>query len=226
MKTDHDTLQALPFFQHLSPAGQQLLAQGARYARANTSQTILQQGQKASGAYMVLEGRLRVYSVQANGNEATLYTIERGETCVLALNCLFNHLLYPAWVEAETDTQVMVIPGQIYRQLFSQETSVQDLTVRTLSTVVFRLMDELGQVHSLNIRQRLANLLLVRASDQGRLDMTQQQIAHYLGTRREVVARLLSEFADKAYLQTGRGYLTLLNTDGLREIASAATANE
>ncbi len=96
--------------------------------------------------------------------------------------------------------------------------------MRTLSTVVFRLMDELGQVRGLNNRQRLAHLLLVRASDQGRLDMTQQQIAQHLGTRREVVARLLSEFADKAYLQTRRGHLTLLDTDSLRDIASATTA--
>lgn len=226
MKQDHNTLQTLPFFRQLSPAGQTLLTQGAKYASANASQIILQQGQKASGAYMVLEGRLRVYSVQANGNEATLYTIERGETCVLALNCLFNHLLYPAWVEAETDTQVIVIPGQTYQQLFSQEAAVQDLTVRTLSTLVFRLMEELGQVHSLNNRQRLANLLLVRASDQQQVNMTQQQIAQHLGTRREVVARLLSEFADKAYLQTGRGCLTLLDTDSLRGIASATTQSE
>lgn len=226
MKKHHDILQALPFYQGLSAAGQQLLAQGAKYASADASQIILRQGQKASGAYMVLAGRLRVYSVHANGSEATLYTIERGETCVLALNCLFNHLLYPAWVEAETDTQVIVIPGQLYRQLFSQEAAVQDLTVRTLSTVVFRLMDELEQVHSLNNRQRLANLLLVRASEQGQLEMTQQQIAQHLGTRREVIARLLSEFAEKGYLQTGRGRLTLLDTDSLRDIASARTQPE
>ena len=33
-------------------------------------------------------------------NEATLYVINPHETCVLALNCIFNDLLYPAWVEA------------------------------------------------------------------------------------------------------------------------------
>jgi CRP/FNR family transcriptional regulator len=170
---------------------------------------------------MVLNGRLRVYSISPKGNEATLYTIEPGETCVLALNCLFNDLVYPAWVDAESDTQVAIIPGSIYRNLFTTETAVQDLTVHALSTLVFRLMDELGDLHGLNQRQRLARLLLTRSSSSGELKVTQQQIADHLGTRREVVARYMVEFVDAGLVATGRGKLQLLDMDKLRAIVSS-----
>lgn len=210
----------LPLIQRLTRKGQQSLLQGVVYADCLPADVILRQGQQASGAYIVLQGRLRVYSVCSNGNEATLYTIEPGETCVLALNCLFNDLLYPAWVESEADTRVMVIPGPLYRSLFNSEPEIQDMTVRTLSTLVFRLMGELNNVHGLTVRQRLARFLLTRSNQQGILKMTQQQMAQHLSTSREVVARQLLELAAQNLIETGRGRLSLLNTDGLRNIAT------
>lgn len=122
----------------------------------------LHKGQPVSGAYVVLAGRLRVFSLSPNGTEATLYFIDPGETCVLALNCLFNDLLYPAWVQAETASSIALIPGAVYRKLFERETAIQNLTVHTLSTLVFRLMSELELVHSSHHKQRLANFILMR----------------------------------------------------------------
>lgn len=73
---------------------------------------ILHKGSKTSGTYVVTKGRLRVFSIAPSGSEATLYFIDPGETCVLALNCLSNDLLYPAWVSSESETEVAVIPGK------------------------------------------------------------------------------------------------------------------
>ncbi len=55
---------------------------------------VLSRGDQVAGAYLVVSGRLRVYTLSAAGREATLYTIDPGETCVLALNCLFSDLRY------------------------------------------------------------------------------------------------------------------------------------
>jgi CRP/FNR family transcriptional regulator len=221
MREETAPISNFSLYQSLSPQGRQLLKSNTQYVNCKASNTIIFQGQKASGAYVVLGGRLRVYTISPKGNEATLYTIEPGETCVLALNCLFNDLVYPAWVDAEVDTEVAIIPGATYRSLFASEAVVQDLTVTTLSTLVFRLMDELGDVHGLSQRQRLASFLLTRSSASGELKMTQQQIADHLGTRREVVARHILEFLDAGLVTTGRGRIRLLDTDQLRAIASS-----
>lgn len=84
------------------------------------------------------------------------YTLAAGETCVLALNCVFNDLLYPAWVQAEVPSAVCVIPGAVYRRLFETEGAVRDFTVRNLATLVYRLMSELEHVHGSHHKQRLA----------------------------------------------------------------------
>ncbi|MDM8546769.1 Crp/Fnr family transcriptional regulator [Candidatus Venteria ishoeyi] len=220
MMSVQKTLTHLPFYTDLSQAGRESLLQGAKYNACAATEIILHKGQRVSGAYMVLNGRLRVYSISANGNEATLTWIEPGEICVFSLNCLFNNLLYPAWVATEQDTEVAMIPVALYRELFKHESSVQDLTVHSLSILVFRLMEELDQVHGLRHKERLANFLLVRASSSGTLNITQQQLAQHLGTSREVIARLLQNFVAKSYVRTGRGSITLLDTKGLSRVVT------
>lgn len=211
-----DELRHFEPFAHLSREGKELFVQGMLAKGCARSSIILRKGEPVSGAYLVLEGRLRVYSVTPKGTEATLYFIDPGETCVLALNCLFNDLRYPAWVQAEADVRVGVIPGPVYRKLFEQETAIRDMTVQTLSTLVFRLMAELEQVHSTHHRQRLANFILLHAGGDGVLRATQQQLAQHLGTTREVVARLLGDFVARGFVQTSRGAVAIVDVSGLR----------
>jgi CRP/FNR family transcriptional regulator len=132
------------------------------------------------------------------------------------LNCLFNDLLYPAWVQAEEATAISLISGTVYRKLFERESTIQNLTLQALSTLVFRLMSELEQIHSSHHKQRLANFVLLHASSGGILQMTQQKIASHLGTTREVVARLLQEFAAKGVVRTQRGALSILDASELQ----------
>jgi CRP/FNR family transcriptional regulator len=203
-------------FERMSAGSRSVLEQGANFFDCPTGDVILHKGQPVSGAYLVLEGRLRVFTISPGGNEATLYFVDGGEACVLALNCLFNDLLYPAWVQAEADTRVAVVPGVVFRRLFETEPCVQNLTVQALSTLVYRLMGELERVHSSNHRQRLVQFILLHANSDGVLRMTQQQVARHLGTTREVIARLIGEFVDKGWLRTQRGALSIVDLFALR----------
>jgi CRP/FNR family transcriptional regulator len=202
-------------FLHLSPQGQRKLAQSMHLYHFPEAQQLIHKGQQVSGAYLVTQGKLRVFTFTEKGTEATLYFINEGETCVLALNCLFNNLLYPAWVECDDDTRVAVIPGNTYRSLFQSETSVQNVTVKALSTVVFRLMGELEQIHSFTLDQRLANFILTHASGEGVLTMTQQAIASHLGTSREVIARLVRGLVAEGCISTGRGRISVRDSKKL-----------
>jgi len=217
-------LERIEPFKTLSDANRAVLAQGTTFSDCEPGSLIMHKGQPVSGAYLVLRGRLRVFSIAPSGNEATLYFLNAGEACMLSLNCLFNDLLYPAWVQAEAATRVAVVPGTVYRRLFETERAVQNLTVQALSTLVFRLMNELEQVHSSNHRQRLVQFLLMHASADGTLRMTQQQLARHLGTTREVVARIIGEFVDKGWLRSGRGGLGIVDLFALRTVVVPRSA--
>jgi CRP/FNR family transcriptional regulator len=193
----------------LSDTSQALLAGGLRYIQCVKGAPILAKGQRVSGAYVVMSGRLRVFTLSPDGNEATLYTINPHETCVLALNCIFNDLLYPAWVEAGSAATVAVIPGNVFRALFEAEPGIRNMTVQAFSTIVFRLMTELEEIHSYKLEQRLANFLLLHASTDGKVQMTQQEIASHLGTTREVVARALGQLVAQRRIRTSRNQIAI-----------------
>jgi CRP/FNR family transcriptional regulator, anaerobic regulatory protein len=210
-------IEVLDAYLELSPQGRQRLHDGVRLIELEQAGEIIHKGQQVSGAYLVTRGQLRVFTYTPQGNEATLYFIRPGETCVLALNCLFNDLRYPAWVESDPDTEVAMIPGPLYRRLFEDEASVQDMTVQALSTLVFRLMNELEEIHSFNLDQRLASFLLNHANDAGDVHLTQQALAGHLGTSREVVARVMQGFTTQKLVETGRGKVHIIDPAGLAE---------
>lgn len=208
-------LESLELFRQLSDVSKAMLGPGLHFVHYEKKTRVLGKGQPVSGAYIVVGGRLRVFTLSPDGHEATLYWVARGETCVLALNCIFNDLLYPAWVEADAATQVAVIPGPLYRVLFDNEAAIRNMTVESLATGVFRLMAELEQVHSRTLEQRLANFLLLNASAEGILRMTQQEIAGHLGTTREVIARLLRQWATTKIIDTRRGAVAIRHAERL-----------
>ena len=206
-------LRALDVFRDLSACGQQMLECGMQFNDFRELQTIINKGNSVSGAYVVIRGRLRVYSISPGGNEATLYFINPGEVCILALNCIFNNLLYPAWVQTEADTCVGVIPSLTYRTLFQNEPSIQNLTVHALSVLVFRLMEELEEIHSLKLNERLAKFILLRGAAAGQLHMTQSELAAHLGTTREVIAKLLRKMVADKSIKTLRGSIVIEKPD-------------
>lgn len=218
LTTSAAQLDHFEVFQNLSDASKSLLSRGLSCADYQRKTTLLSKGQKVSGAYVVLRGQLRVFALAPDGNEATLYVINPGETCVLALNCIFNDLLYPAWVEAAPATQVAVIAGVHYRVLFDAEPAIRNMTVQAFSTVVFRLMAELETIHSCTLEQRLAHFLVLRAASDGSVRMTQQDIAFHLGTTREVIARLLRKFAARDLVATSRGAVAILDPAMLAQV--------
>jgi len=66
--------------------------------------------------------------------------------------------------------------------------------------------------------QRLAKLILAR--NQETLNITHQQLADELGSVREIVSRLLKGFVAQGLVSLGREQLTVINRQGLQNIAA------
>lgn len=215
-------LKKFRFFEGLSGESVALLERGMKSVTVRGRQNLIHKGDKVSGVYLVEEGALRVYSISAKGKESTLYWIEPGESCILAMNCVFSDILYPAWVENDRPTtEITIIPGDIYRKLYETEKSIQSFTLDVLSARIFDLMSVLEEVSTLPVGQRLANLLLKKSNSNGHLMMSHEQMAAHIGTAREVVTRNLKTFESMGYIQIDRGYTTILSVDGLRDFLAA-----
>ena len=199
----------LALLDHLTQEGRIRFEQAAQGVTFDKGAMPILKGDAITGAYIVVRGRLRVTALSAEGREATLYAIAPGETCVLAINSLFKAMPYPGTVVAEEETEVLFVPGAVWRALFASEPAIQNMTLEALGVAVTRLMQALESVHSRPLRERLMHFLEARADPLGRVALTQRQIAAELGTAREVVARHLAALRRKGVITGPRGTIEM-----------------
>ena len=73
------------------------------------------------------------------------------------------------------------------------------------------------QIVFYGIDQRVAAYILNQA-EKGVVRTTHEQMAKEINTAREVVARILKQFAEDDLIETGRGVITIKDRKGLMEI--------
>lgn len=183
--------------------------------------TVLHRGQQVGGTYLVTKGRLRVYVQDLQGREKTVYWVESGQTCLFALDCAFKDLVYPAWVESEGPvTQVLVIPPTNFKALYEKEAAIRDFTFNAVSSRVFDLMTSIEELAAFSLSERLASFLIRRATSDGIVRLSHQEIANSLGTVREVVSRYLKNMEQDKLIILQRGQIKILNSEGLSRFHS------
>lgn len=217
--------KVIPFARDMQP---ETLA----YLKANISRTvvspgedILHPGDAVNGVYLVKSGTIRVYYIDPEGREGTLYWIEAGESCILALNSLFSEMPYPAWAAADVDgVEILTLSGSVFRELFAKDPAVQGFLFEQLSGRVYSLLFTLEQTMRLPQEERLILLLLARADEEGVICLSQDRLARDLGTLREVVSRLLRNLASQNLISLAPKRITLLSRDRLEALVRSEKA--
>lgn len=212
MTVHDDIAEAFPFARELSAEARQRLRNSIASNTAAPGTDLLRPGDAVDGVYLVRKGTIRVYYIDADGREGTLYWIEPGQSCILALNSLFSAIPYPAWASAdESGVEFLAMPGTVFRELFAQEPAAQQFLFDQLSGRVFALLKLLEERMRLPQEERLIALLLAQADAAGVVQLSQDKVARHLGTSREVVSRLLRNLASQRLVQPGSRRITLLD---------------
>lgn len=206
------------FLRQVSREGRCALESAVVSHRVGPKTRLIERDDEVSGIYLVQEGALRVFYLTPEGREGTLYWVDAGDSCILALNCVFGRMRYPAWVESENvPTRFSVIPGSTYRELFRKEAAIQDFSFAILSQKTFDLMTLLTEAQSLGLERRVAAFLLRRCDASKQVSMSQEVVANHLGTAREVVSRILRSFVAQDLIETRRGMIRILDETRLHD---------
>ncbi|OUR99099.1 hypothetical protein A9Q81_10980 [Gammaproteobacteria bacterium 42_54_T18] len=209
------------FLDGLSDGAMNKLEQSACYLNPTKNTTIIHKGDKIGGAYLIKSGTLKVYTLDLNGNEKPIYNVSSGELCIFSVNCIFNKMLYPAWVRNETEnTHIMSIPTQTFQELYEQELWVRDYLVNSLSHRIFELMSSIEEVTTQDVGQRINSYLVRACPSNGVLKIGHQDIARQLGTAREVVSRHLKSLEKLGFIELSRMKIKVLSPKSLAKMPS------
>ena len=167
------------------------------------------------------DGRIRVSQSSENGREIVLYRVDAGESCVLTTACMLSEEAYHAEGIAETDITAVVLSKPGFDRLAAEEEAFRKFIFSAYSRRLIDLLRVVDDVAFGHIDVRLADRLVALAGDLREISATHQDLASELGTAREVVSRVLSDFQKREMISLSRGRITLTNKPALRALAKS-----
>ena len=169
---------------------------------------------------LIKTGGLRVFMLSSEGKEITLYRLGPQEVCILSASCILQNITFDVCVEAESDTEALLIPSAQYQKLIKQNIYAENFTYSLVVDRFSNVMWAMEQLLFMRFDKRLAIFLLDELSKTGnpRISLTHEQIAKYMGSAREVVSRMLKYFAKEGMIEMSRGGIRILDKEKLREL--------
>jgi CRP-like cAMP-binding protein len=224
-------LGAVSLFSGLSPEELRLLAARAVRKRYAQGELLFQEGDACKGLHIIATGKLRIFKSSTGGREQVL-AVEGPGGSVAELP-VFDGGNYPASVSAMEDAQVLFISRTDFRNFCLEHPPV---ALKMLAVVGARLRRLVGIIEELSfttVRQRLVSALVRQARAEGRqsergiefeLPGTHQEIAHQLGTVRELVSRNLMRLQAEGLVQVDARKIVVRDLLGLTAILEDGAA--
>lgn len=172
------------------------------------------------GVLLIKNGGLRVYILSEDGREITLYRLSPGDVCVLSASCIINSITFDVHIDAESDTDAYLINIGTFSKLSNQNVYVENFAYKNTNERFSDVMWAMEQILFMSFDKRLAIFLLdeITKTNSNELHLTQEQIAKYIGSAREVVSRMLKVFQSEGILEQSRGSIHIIDKEKLREL--------
>lgn len=193
----------------------------ARVVRMHSGAQVFGPTNVPDSLFFLYEGRIRVSQSSDTGREIVLYRVDAGESCVLTTACMLAEEAYNAEGIAETEITAIVLPKPAFDQLVAEEEAFRKFVFAAYSRRLIDLLRVVDDVAFGHMDVRLAERLLDLAGSYKEITATHQQLASELGTAREVISRLLSDFQKRELIAQSRGRIAILDKNALQKIAQA-----
>jgi CRP/FNR family cyclic AMP-dependent transcriptional regulator len=215
-------------FCNLQPAAVQRLSTITSPATYPKGATLFVEGQTARGVYIVCDGRLKLSTCSTDGKTLIVRIANPGE--VLGIPATVTGKTYELTADVLERTQANFISRADFLAFLRDYPEVALRVSQQLAETYHAAVAELrsiGLSHSAD--EKLARFLLEWCSshrngaedDRATLTLTHEEIAQIVGSSRETVTRLLSNFKRKKLLQMHGSMLILTDVEALRALAGA-----
>ena len=168
------------------------LEENATVNNFGAGETLVRKGQYFKSALIVVEGLVKIYREDDEGNEFFIYYLEPGQACALSMVCASRQETSEIMAVAVKDTEVLTVPFDIMEAWMTKYKSWNNFVLSTYRQRFEELLITLEHVAFRNMDDRLEFYLKRQAEKLGpSLPLTHQQIANDLNSSREVISRLL-----------------------------------
>ena len=173
-----------------------------------------------TGLLLIKSGLLRAYILSDEGREITIYRLFERDMCLFSASCIMRSIQFEITIEAEKDTELWVIPAEIYKSIMEESAPVANHTNELMATRFSDVMWLIEQILWKSLDKRVAAFLLEESAIEysNELKITHEIIANHLGSHREVITRMLRYFQSEGMVRLSRGTIVLLDRKKLEAL--------
>ena len=163
---------------------------------------LLKVGQNIRSTMMVVEGTVKLYQENEEGDEYFMYYISPGQACAVSMVCSFQAEQSQVLAKALTNVTLLTIPIKYMDEWLSKFKSWHYFVIKTYRTRFEELLKTVNEVAFKNMDERLAFYLKQQVEKFGTtLKLTHQEIATDLNSSREVISRLMKKMEENGRLK-------------------------
>lgn len=193
----------------LPPEDYELLMSHKNEQVYRKDEIIFREGSHPSGIFYIKSGKAKKYKVDPEGREQIIYVANTGE--LIGYHAILAETFYPDSSAALEESVIVFIPKEDFLAALQQSSVLNRRLLKTLSHEFAVLANSLSAVAQKTVRERLAlQLILMREKYKVNfhpgmpveINMSRNDLASLVGTARENVVRVLSEFKASGILET------------------------
>ncbi len=211
-------LGEINLFQPLWPEERTRLAALMRPKRYAKGEVVFHKDDPASHLYVIASGTVKISINDETGREVLIAVFRGGD--VFGELALFDGGARSATVTALTETLVYSLAGgDLFAVLERNPKAMRNLLAR-LTRIVRRITGQVGDLIFLDLESRVAKYLLDLSElspDTRVVEMTQEDLASFVGGTRAAVNRALADLERVGAIAVGRRHVEISDPEKLRQ---------
>ena len=192
-----------------------------RPSAVTAGMVLCHEGDPSGDVFLLESGSVRVVRTTTNGRELILATLRAGD--LVGELSAFDGMPRSAAIIANESTSLITITGDTFRHAVASRPQLAALFLRELARKLRAADERTVERDSDDARTRLINRLVTLAHGRAghnaariTVPVRQADLAAWVGTSRETVARILSDLRAEGLVNTGRGTIEVIDLNVLR----------
>lgn len=228
MKIDKSVVKSFSMFEKMPDRDIEALLSQAVTKRVGPGEAFFEQGAPATHFFLLVNGRLKVTQVTADGQQIIVRVVHPGDLFGFAK--ALRRTDYPGTALGVIESLAICWPTELWPQFIDRS---PHLAVSALNTIGQRLEEAHTRIREMSteeVERRVAHTVLRLSKQAGRREpggvridfpISRQDIAEMTGTTLHTVSRILSAWESKGLVEGGRQKLLVCDLAGLQALADS-----
>jgi CRP/FNR family transcriptional regulator, anaerobic regulatory protein len=173
---------------------------------------LMRSGQYFRSTMLILNGLVKIYREDEDGNEFFMYYLQPGQACALSMVCAAEHKRSAIMAKAVKDTEIIAIPLQYMEEWMGKYRSWNHFVISTYRSRFEELLSTIDNIAFRSMDERLEFYLKKHQQTMGTnlITINHQEIARELNSSREVISRLLKKMEQFGKLKLNRNSIEII----------------